>query len=152
MGLSLRGRVGRRPTRQYRLRLRADAGSGFYCKHQVRLLRIYLGATTFLYLYWVVFSAVFPIHRGLKSGNPTGGIVAIALAPPKTLGEPLTRWSLRRLKGYLERRRVVRRIAFETLRAILLEKKITFQRTRNLETQHRRKSRACARLVPCLPG
>jgi len=57
-------------------------------------------------------------------------IVAIALTPPRTLGEPLTRWSLRRLKGYLERRRVVRRIAIETLRAILLERKITFQRTR----------------------
>lgn len=57
-------------------------------------------------------------------------IVAIALAPPKTLGEPLTRWSLRRLQGYLVRRRVVRRIAIETLRTILLEKKITFQRTR----------------------
>src|ERR687885_497246 len=34
-------------------------------------------------------------------------IVAIALAPPSRLGEPLTHWSLRRLKGYLERRRVV---------------------------------------------
>src|SRR5205823_12380656 len=57
-------------------------------------------------------------------------IVAIALAPPTTLGEPLTHWSLRRLKGYLERRRVVRRIAIETLRCILREKNVTFQRTR----------------------
>src|SRR5438046_3527693 len=57
-------------------------------------------------------------------------IVAIALAPPTTLGEPLTHWSLRRLKGYLERRRVVPRIAIETLRSILREKNVTFQRTR----------------------
>ncbi len=57
-------------------------------------------------------------------------IVAIALAPPTTLGEPLTHWSLRRLKGYLERRRVVRSIAVETLRCILHEKNVTFQRTR----------------------
>jgi len=57
--------------------------------------------------------------------------VAIALAPPTTLGEPLTRWSLRRLKGYLERRRVVRSIAVETLRSILQEKHVTFQRTRS---------------------
>ena len=57
-------------------------------------------------------------------------IVAIALAPPTTLGEPLTRWSLRRLKGYLERRRVVRCIAVETLRSILRERNVTFQRTR----------------------
>jgi transposase len=58
-------------------------------------------------------------------------IVAIALSPPTTLGEPLTHWSLRRLKAYLERRRVVRRIAIETLRCILLEKNVTFQRTRS---------------------
>lgn len=57
--------------------------------------------------------------------------MAIALAPPTTLGEPLTRWSLRRLKGYLERRRVVRSIAVETLRSILQEKHVTFQRTRS---------------------
>jgi hypothetical protein len=37
---------------------------------------------------------------------------------------------LRRLKGYLERRRVVRRIATETLRCIPREKNVTFQRTR----------------------
>jgi len=58
-------------------------------------------------------------------------IVAIALTPPTTLGEPLTRWSLRRLKGYLERRRVVRRISVETLRSILRERNVTFQRTRS---------------------
>ncbi|OBG18655.1 GGDEF domain-containing protein [Mycobacterium sp. 852002-51057_SCH5723018] len=61
------------------MRLRADSGSGFYGKHQVRLLRIYLGTTTFLYIWGVVFSTVFRIHPGLKPGNPTGGIVAIAL-------------------------------------------------------------------------
>jgi transposase len=57
-------------------------------------------------------------------------IVAIALAPPTTFGEPLTRWSLRRLKGYLERRKIVPRISIETLRSILREKNVTFQRTR----------------------
>jgi transposase len=57
-------------------------------------------------------------------------IVAIALAPPTTLGEPLTHWSLRRLKGYLERRRIVRSISIETLRCILGEKHVTVQRTR----------------------
>jgi hypothetical protein len=57
-------------------------------------------------------------------------IVAIALAPPTTFGEPLTRWSLRRLKGYLERRKIVPGISIETLRNILREKNVTFQRTR----------------------
>src|SRR4029450_6758543 len=55
---------------------------------------------------------------GFESRNPKVGtgrprtfepairerIVAIALAPPTTVGEPLTHWSLRRLKAYLERR------------------------------------------------
>jgi DDE superfamily endonuclease/Homeodomain-like domain len=58
-------------------------------------------------------------------------IVAIALAPPTTVGEPLTHWSLRRLKGHLERRRIVASISIETLRKILREKNVTFQRTRS---------------------
>jgi diguanylate cyclase (GGDEF)-like protein len=78
MGLRLAGVVGRRATRRYRLRLRADAGRGFYGKQQVRLLRIYLCATTFLYLYGVVFT-LFPIRHGLTQGAPAGGIVAIGL-------------------------------------------------------------------------
>ena len=57
-------------------------------------------------------------------------IVAIALTPPTTLGERRTHWSLRRLKGYLERRRVVRSLAVETLCSISREKNVTFQRTR----------------------
>jgi len=47
MGVSLPGPFGRRATRGYRLRLRANAGSGFYAREQLRLLRIYLTATTF---------------------------------------------------------------------------------------------------------
>jgi diguanylate cyclase (GGDEF)-like protein len=78
MGLSLRCPLDRRPSGN-QLRLRADSGSGFYGKHQVRLLRIYLGATTFLYIWGVVFSTLFPLRHGLKYGNPAGGIVAIAL-------------------------------------------------------------------------
>src|SRR5947209_18609073 len=57
-------------------------------------------------------------------------IVAIALAPPTTVGEPLTHWSLRRLKSYLERRNIVPSISIETLRGMLREKNVTFQRTR----------------------
>ncbi|CAN5182803.1 hypothetical protein BH09ACT8_BH09ACT8_11350 [soil metagenome] len=71
-------RLGRRDVRQARLRLRADAGRGFYGGQQVRLLRIYLGATTFLFLYGVVFT-FFPLRPGLTLSNPTGGVVAICL-------------------------------------------------------------------------
>lgn len=77
MGLRRAGPGGR--ARRYKLRLRADSGSGFYGKHQVRLLRIYLGATTFLYTYGVVFTTVIPLHPNQPHGNPTGGVVAIAL-------------------------------------------------------------------------
>ncbi len=79
MGLRLAGPFGRRAARRHTLRLRVDSGSGFYGKHQVRLLRIYLGTTTFLYLYGVVFTTVVPLHPGLPKGNPTGGIVAITV-------------------------------------------------------------------------
>jgi len=46
--------------------------------HQVRLLRIYLGATTFLYSYGVVFT-IFPVRTDIAYANPAGGIVAIVL-------------------------------------------------------------------------
>jgi diguanylate cyclase (GGDEF)-like protein len=78
MGVSLPSRFGRRSTRRYRLRLRANAGSDFYPSQQVRLLRIYLGATTFLFTYGVVFTLI-PIHPGMPPGHPTGGVVAIVL-------------------------------------------------------------------------
>jgi diguanylate cyclase (GGDEF)-like protein len=44
----------------------------------VRLLRIYLSATTFLYAYGVVFT-LFPVRTDLAYGNPIGGMIAIAL-------------------------------------------------------------------------
>lgn len=78
MALDLAGPFGRRAIRRYRLRLRADAGSGFYGGQQTRLLRIYLGATTFLFVYGVVFS-VLRVRPGLAQGNHIGGIVAIGL-------------------------------------------------------------------------
>jgi diguanylate cyclase (GGDEF)-like protein len=45
---------------------------------RVRLLRIYLGATTFLYLYGVVFT-IFPVRTDIAYGNPIGGIIAVTL-------------------------------------------------------------------------
>lgn len=75
---SFGGPYGGRDTRRYRLRLRADAGTVFYRTQQARMLRIFLGATTFLYAYGVVFT-LFPIRSGLTLSNPTGGIVAVGL-------------------------------------------------------------------------
>jgi len=47
-------------------------------KQRVRLLRIYLIATTALYVYGVVFT-IFPVRTDIPYGNPVGGIIAIGL-------------------------------------------------------------------------
>ncbi|MCV7225790.1 GGDEF domain-containing protein [Mycolicibacterium komossense] len=60
------------------MRLRTDAGRGVYGRQQVRLLRIFLGATTFLFVYGVVFT-FFPVRHDLTYSNPTGGVAAIGL-------------------------------------------------------------------------
>ncbi|MGB3234074.1 MAG: GGDEF domain-containing protein, partial [Mycobacterium sp.] len=62
----------------YRLSSLAGAGGGVLGRQRVRLLRIYLGATTFLYTYGVVFT-LFPVRTDIAYGNPVGGIIAIAL-------------------------------------------------------------------------
>ncbi|MGE2716037.1 diguanylate cyclase domain-containing protein [Mycolicibacterium litorale] len=62
----------------YRLRSLAGADGPVLGRQRVRLLRIYLGATTFLYLYGVAFT-LFPVRTDLVFANPTGGIVAIVL-------------------------------------------------------------------------
>jgi len=57
-------------------------------------------------------------------------IRAVALARPRDLGEPGTRWSLSTLRRYLVRKRVVTAISKEHLRRILQSMGITAQRTR----------------------
>lgn len=58
-------------------------------------------------------------------------IVATATARPETLGQPFTRWSLRKLAAYLATNedRVVK-IGRERLRQILERHRVTFQRTK----------------------
>ena len=57
-------------------------------------------------------------------------IRAIALARPRDLGEPGTRWSLATLRRYLIGQRVVATISKEHLRRVLQSLGITAQRTR----------------------
>lgn len=57
-------------------------------------------------------------------------IRAIALARPRDLGEPGTRWSLTTLRRHLVRTRVVASISREHLRRVLRSMGITAQRTR----------------------
>ena len=58
-------------------------------------------------------------------------IVKVARKRPRSLGQPFSRWSLRKLQGYLatkKGRKVV--VSRERLRQILAEEGITFQRTK----------------------
>jgi transposase len=57
-------------------------------------------------------------------------IRAVALARPRDLGEPGTRWSLSTLRRYLLRKRVVGSVSKEHLRRVLQSMGITAQRTR----------------------
>ncbi|KDF00035.1 diguanylate cyclase [Mycolicibacterium aromaticivorans JS19b1 = JCM 16368] len=56
----------------------ALSGSEFHGAQQIRLLRIYLSLTTFLYIYGVVFT-IWPLHPELIYANPLGGVLAIVL-------------------------------------------------------------------------
>lgn len=55
-------------------------------------------------------------------------IAEYALIPPKIVGCPFTRWSLRKLRAFLIRRGVVKTIGLETLRRIFVEYGVSFQR------------------------
>jgi diguanylate cyclase (GGDEF)-like protein len=61
--------------------LKLVAGSGRTLAaggQQVRTLRIYLAATTFLYFAGVAFT-LFPVSHDVKLSDPTGGIIAVVL-------------------------------------------------------------------------
>lgn len=62
----------------YRVKLLAHSGTNFHSAQQIRLLRIYLSLTTFLYVYGVVFT-IWPLHPELIYANPLGGVIAIGL-------------------------------------------------------------------------
>jgi transposase len=69
--------------------------------------------------------------RPKKIDEPTRArVVAIALARPQDLGEAETHWSLRRLRRYLIRVKVIKTISREQLRRILNHAGVTYQRTR----------------------
>ncbi len=79
-------------------------------------------------------------------------VVAIALACPRCYGEPLGRWSLRRLRRYLPRRRIVRQLSVEGLRQILHAAGVSWQRTRTWKASpdpdYEAKGQPCAAPVP----
>ena len=75
-------------------------------------------------------------------GPPTkspasAAIVDAALARPGDLGEPGTRWTLRRLRRFVVRSQTVASISVEGLRQTLRRGGVTYQRTRTWKTSHR---------------
>ena len=57
-------------------------------------------------------------------------IAEIALCPPSLLRQPFTRWSLEKLRAYVLKAKVAPRISLEMVRMILLEKRVSLQRTK----------------------
>lgn len=57
-------------------------------------------------------------------------IIEIALSPPNLLGQPFSRWSLEKIKEYLLNKKIVKTISIETIRTILKENKVSYQRTK----------------------
>jgi transposase len=60
-------------------------------------------------------------------------IYQVVMTPPARLGLPFTVWSLPKLQDYLIAQQIVATISIEWLRQILLEAKITLQRTKTLK-------------------
>jgi transposase len=57
-------------------------------------------------------------------------IVEVALARPADLGLPFTQWSLRKMRDYLQDRRLVESISRSSLSRILREENVSYQRTK----------------------
>jgi transposase len=80
------------------------------------------------------FEALNPKWSGGRPKKITGKIASricrAALARPHKLGLPFTTWSLRKLRDHLIEEGIVESIAVETLRRVLAERGITFQRTK----------------------
>jgi transposase len=73
---------------------------------------------------------VGPDRRGAGPSPFRRSSVQIALACPRHYGQPLNRWSLRRLRRYLLRRRIVTHISVEGLRQVLRRAGASWQRSR----------------------
>jgi transposase len=71
---------------------------------------------------------------GQPSRSSDPNIVDTALARPGDLGEPGTRWTLRRLRRFLIRTKAVASISVEGLRQTLRRAGVTYQRTRTWKT------------------
>ena len=78
------------------------------------------------------FSSLEPKYAGGRphkfDESTRAEIVRIALTRPKTLGRPYTRWSLSKLADYLVEAGVVEDISTTSIRRILDEEGISFQR------------------------
>ncbi len=76
------------------------------------------------------------IGGGRPRRSDSTAMVNTALARPGDLGEPGTRWTLRRLRRYLIRSHKVASVSVEGLRQVLRAAGVTYQRTRTWKTSN----------------
>lgn len=57
-------------------------------------------------------------------------ISEVATAPPQAFGRPFNQWSLRKLHDFLIQKKLIAPVSVITLRNVLKEQKVSFQRTR----------------------
>jgi len=72
-------------------------------------------------------------HTGRRASltEEEASVVAeVATAPPQAFGRPFNQWSLRKLRQFLIDRKLIVPVTVPTLRSVLKERKISFQRTR----------------------
>jgi transposase len=76
-----------------------------------------------------------PGPRGKFNEDAREQIVKIASTPPRQLGQLRTTWTLDSLRGYLIEEEVVSEISRESLRQILIQGKVNWQRYRSRSDQ-----------------
>ena len=57
-------------------------------------------------------------------------VAEIATAPPQAFGRPFNQWSLGKLHQFLLQQKLIAPVSVTTVRSVLKEKKVSFQRTR----------------------
>jgi len=71
-----------------------------------------------------------PGRRAALTEEEASVVAEVATAPPQAFGRPFNQWSLRKLRQFLIDRKLIPPVTVPTLRSVLKERKVSFQRTR----------------------
>jgi transposase len=69
-------------------------------------------------------------RRAALTEEEASVVAEVAVMPPQAFGRPFNQWSLRKLRQFLIDRKLIAPVTVPTLRAVLKERKVSFQRTR----------------------